>query len=320
LHPLSRAQARHTGIKITQQIAILMGCAVLPHLKSMVDIIKHGLVDENQKVGGGGGGAAAGLPCPCAACGCARRGGSQACSQQRPEPGAARELGCCRKPLTSPLATTLQLLNPPSPPCPPPPPHPQVKTITALSIAALAGAAAPYGIESFDDVLEPLWKGIRTLRGKVGLVRRGWLPPAWPGLGTAARRPMRGRALPRWLPAAHLCGGIAPRRRPAPQAPLPAALPQVLAAFLKAIGYIIPLMDAEHAFYYTREVRPPAPPARARALGRRPAARGATCLLLASAERHRRRIQTGAAPQHNHRVIAPGPAHHRLARRPHLRR
>ncbi|CAE7699948.1 Sf3b1, partial [Symbiodinium pilosum] len=27
-----------------------------------------------------------------------------------------------------------------------------------------------------------------------------------------------------------------------------------LAAFLKAIGYIIPLMDAEHANYYTREV------------------------------------------------------------------
>lgn len=43
-------QARHTGIKIIQQIAILMGCAVLPHLKSMVDIIKHGLTDENQKV------------------------------------------------------------------------------------------------------------------------------------------------------------------------------------------------------------------------------------------------------------------------------
>lgn len=34
---------------------------------------------------------------------------------------------------------------------------------------------------------------------------------------------------------------------------LPALL-QVLAAFLKAIGHIIPLMDAEHAFYYTREV------------------------------------------------------------------
>ena len=74
-----------------QQIAILMGVAVLPHLKSLVDIIKHGLVDENQKA----------------------------------------------------------------------------KTITALSLAALAEAAAPYGIESFDDVLEPLWKGIRSLRGKV---------------------------------------------------------------------------------------------------------------------------------------------------------
>lgn len=71
---------------------------------------------------------------------------------------------------------------------------PQVKTITALSLAALAEAATPYGIESFDDVLEPLWRGIRSLRGKV------------------------------------------------------------LAAFLKAIGFIIPLMDAEHAFYYTREV------------------------------------------------------------------
>ncbi len=43
----------------------------------------------------------------------------------------------------------------------------QVKTITALTVAALAEAAAPYGIESFDDVLEPLWKGIRLLRGKV---------------------------------------------------------------------------------------------------------------------------------------------------------
>lgn len=69
-----------------------------------------------------------------------------------------------------------------------------MKTITALSIAALAEAAAPYGIESFDDVLEPLWKGIGPLRGKV------------------------------------------------------------LAAFLKAIGYIIPLMDALYANQYTRMV------------------------------------------------------------------
>ncbi|GAB2240175.1 hypothetical protein Droror1_Dr00020693 [Drosera rotundifolia] len=111
-------QARHTGIKIVQQIAILIGCAVLPHLRSLVEIIEHGLNDENQKV----------------------------------------------------------------------------RTITALSLAALAEAAAPYGIESFDSVLKPLWKGIRTHRGKV------------------------------------------------------------LAAFLKAIGFIIPLMDAIYASYYTKEV------------------------------------------------------------------
>lgn len=43
-------QARHTGIKIVQQIAILMGCAILPHLKALVEIIEHGLVDEQQKV------------------------------------------------------------------------------------------------------------------------------------------------------------------------------------------------------------------------------------------------------------------------------
>jgi splicing factor 3B subunit 1 len=69
-----------------------------------------------------------------------------------------------------------------------------VRTITALSLAALAEVAAPYGIESFDSVLKPLWKGIRSHRGKV------------------------------------------------------------LAAFLKAIGFIIPLMDAMYASYYTKEV------------------------------------------------------------------
>ncbi|XP_032364602.1 splicing factor 3B subunit 1 isoform X1 [Etheostoma spectabile] len=83
-------QARHTGIKIVQQIAILMGCAILPHLRSLVEIIEHGLVDEQQKV----------------------------------------------------------------------------RTISALAIAALAEAATPYGIESFDSVLKPLWKGIRQHRGK----------------------------------------------------------------------------------------------------------------------------------------------------------
>ena len=39
-------QARHTGIKIVQQIAILMGCAILPHLKSLVEIIEHGKVQN----------------------------------------------------------------------------------------------------------------------------------------------------------------------------------------------------------------------------------------------------------------------------------
>ena len=43
-------QARHTGIKIIQQIAILMGCAVLPHLKSLVEIISEGLNDQQTKV------------------------------------------------------------------------------------------------------------------------------------------------------------------------------------------------------------------------------------------------------------------------------
>ncbi|PVU87891.1 hypothetical protein BB561_006134 [Smittium simulii] len=111
-------QARHTGIKIIQQIAILLGCAILPHLKHLVECISHGLEDEQQKV----------------------------------------------------------------------------RTITALALAALAEGAAPYGIESFDLVLKPLWIGITMYRGKG------------------------------------------------------------LAAFLKAIGFIISLMDAEYANYYTREV------------------------------------------------------------------
>jgi len=111
-------QARHTGIKIIQQIAILMGCAILPHLRALVQIIEHGLQDEQSKV----------------------------------------------------------------------------RTITALALAALAEAACPYGIESFDSVLRPLWKGIKTHRGKT------------------------------------------------------------LAAFLKAIGYVIPLMDSNYANYYTKEV------------------------------------------------------------------
>ena len=78
-------QARHTGVKIVQQIPILMGCAVLPHLKGLVDTVAENLNDEQAKV----------------------------------------------------------------------------RTVTSLAIAALAEAANPYGIESFDDILNPLWQGAR---------------------------------------------------------------------------------------------------------------------------------------------------------------
>ncbi|PXF48997.1 Splicing factor 3B subunit 1 [Gracilariopsis chorda] len=111
-------EARHTGIKTVQQTAILMGVAVLPHLKELVEIIQSGLLDEQGKV----------------------------------------------------------------------------RLITAHALANLAEASAPYGIESFDPVLAPLWQGIRLHRGKT------------------------------------------------------------LAAFLKAIGFIIPLMDPEYANHYAREV------------------------------------------------------------------
>jgi hypothetical protein len=67
--------------------------------------------------------------------------------------------------------------------------------MSALAVAALAEAAYPYGIESFDTVVKPLWKGIRQQTGKA------------------------------------------------------------LAAFLKAMGFIVPLMDAQYAFHFTREVR-----------------------------------------------------------------
>ena len=43
-------QARHTGIRIVQQIPIMMGCAVLPHLRNLVNCIAHDLSDEQQKV------------------------------------------------------------------------------------------------------------------------------------------------------------------------------------------------------------------------------------------------------------------------------
>ncbi|KAL3917363.1 MAG: hypothetical protein SGILL_004749 [Bacillariaceae sp.] len=113
-------QARHTGIKIVQQIALLMGVAVLPYLRELVEIVSHGLTDDMQKV----------------------------------------------------------------------------RIITALTCAALAEAAHPYGIESFDSVIRPLWKGALEHHGKA------------------------------------------------------------LAAFLKAIGFIIPLMEENYASHYTRLVMP----------------------------------------------------------------
>lgn len=97
-----------------------MGCAILPHLKNLVDIVEHGLKDE----------------------------------------------------------------------------EPKVRTITALALSALAEASNPYGIEAFDSVLIPLWDGTSMYRGKA------------------------------------------------------------LAAFLKAIGYIIPLMDPDQAGEYTKFVTP----------------------------------------------------------------
>eukprot|EP01018_Ginkgo_biloba_P024895 Gb_12533 [translate_table: standard] len=43
----------------------------------------------------------------------------------------------------------------------------KVRTITALSLAALVEAVAPYGIDSLDSILIALWKAIRSHRAKV---------------------------------------------------------------------------------------------------------------------------------------------------------
>mmetsp|Transcript_14855 Transcript_14855/g.18824 ORF Transcript_14855/g.18824 Transcript_14855/m.18824 type:complete len:651 (-) Transcript_14855:50-2002(-) len=97
-----------------------MGCAVLPYLRELVEIVSKGLTDDQQKV----------------------------------------------------------------------------KTMTALTVAALAEAAYPYGVESFDPIIRPLWKGALGHHGKM------------------------------------------------------------LAAFLKAVGFVIPLMEENYASHYTRIVMP----------------------------------------------------------------
>ncbi|RCK62887.1 U2 snRNP component prp10 [Candida viswanathii] len=86
--------ARHTGIKIIQQLCIMLGegngSTILPYLSTLVEILIPPINDE---------------------------------------------------------AT-------------------QVRTITALTLGQLAENVSPYGIESFEPVLEPIWFGIRKQRGK----------------------------------------------------------------------------------------------------------------------------------------------------------
>lgn len=43
-------QARHTGLRTIQQLALILGCSVLPHLNSFMDCILDGLTDEQIKV------------------------------------------------------------------------------------------------------------------------------------------------------------------------------------------------------------------------------------------------------------------------------
>lgn len=86
--------ARHTGIKVIQQLCIMLGrgngTAILPYLANIVEILKPPINDESL----------------------------------------------------------------------------QVRTITALTLAQLAENVSPYGIDSFEPILEPIWFGIRKHRGK----------------------------------------------------------------------------------------------------------------------------------------------------------
>ena len=83
-------EARHTGCKIVQQIAILFGCGVLPFLESLVAILKPLLSDEQTKI----------------------------------------------------------------------------KVLACLAVTSLAEAASPFGMESFDILLEDLWSGLNSTRGR----------------------------------------------------------------------------------------------------------------------------------------------------------
>ncbi|GME84467.1 unnamed protein product [Ambrosiozyma monospora] len=82
--------ARHTGVKTIQQIAIIMGSSILPHLNGLVNCIARRVKDESL----------------------------------------------------------------------------HVRTLTANCIGSLAIASAPYGYESFESIVEPLWQGLTKHRGK----------------------------------------------------------------------------------------------------------------------------------------------------------
>ncbi|CAI4050396.1 hypothetical protein SUVZ_13G4190 [Saccharomyces uvarum] len=90
-HSRKSWRARHTGIKIVQQIGLILGIGVLNHLAGLLSCIKDGLTDD----------------------------------------------------------------------------HVPVRIVTANTLSTLAENAYPYGIEVFNVALEPLWKGIRSHRGKV---------------------------------------------------------------------------------------------------------------------------------------------------------
>jgi hypothetical protein len=144
-----------------------------------------------------------------------------------------------------------------------------VRTITALSVAALAEAAAPYGIESFDSVLKPLWKGIRAHRGKV---LAAFLKVRAPHVNICTRfdsfhsihsipsihsiRSIRATRATHAYDSKMLNQLRANTASTARLVSVKLNTEIIVRPFLKAIGFIIPLMDAMYANYYTREVGP----------------------------------------------------------------
>ncbi|KAI0260124.1 hypothetical protein BC834DRAFT_902560 [Gloeopeniophorella convolvens] len=94
-------QAHHTGIRFAQQITPILGCAVLPYLRNLVDYISHGVCQMSSIW-------------------------TSAIALVRVEPYVRQDE------------------------------QQKVETMTALGLAAFAEAAAPYGIESFDDMFKYL--------------------------------------------------------------------------------------------------------------------------------------------------------------------